>query len=58
MSMMTVLDKSVAIICPDRNKEETEELRKRITEVYHQSKVSCEMVNCCLLYTSPSPRDS
>ena len=39
MSMMTVLDKSVAIISPDRNKEETEELRKRITDVYHQSKV-------------------
>ena len=40
MSMMTVLDKSVAIISPDRNKEETEEWGKRITEVYHQSKVS------------------
>ena len=32
MSMMSVLDKSLATIHPDRNKVESAELRKRITE--------------------------
>merc|ERR1719266_2048924 len=39
MSMMSVLDKSLATIHPDRNKVENAELRQRITEAYHQSKV-------------------
>merc|ERR1712130_289326 len=39
MSMMSVLDKSLATIYPDRNKVESAELRQRITEAYHQSKV-------------------
>merc|ERR1711892_235598 len=39
MSMMSVLDKSLATIHPDRNKVESAELRQRITEAYHQSKV-------------------
>merc|ERR1712240_395439 len=39
MSMMSVLDKSLASIYPDRNKVESAELRQRITEAYHQSKV-------------------
>merc|ERR1719297_580658 len=39
MSMMCVLDKSLATIYPDRNKVESAELRQRITEAYHQSKV-------------------
>ena len=40
MTMMSVLDKSVTIICPDRNKQEVGELRNKITDAYHQSKVS------------------
>ena len=40
MSMMSVLDKSLTIICPDRNVRETGELRQRITRAYHESKVS------------------
>merc|ERR1712128_248997 len=39
MSMMSVLDKTLATIHPDRNKVESAELRQRITEAYHQSKV-------------------
>ena len=39
MSMMSVLDKSLTIICPDRNVKETGELRQRITKAYHESKV-------------------
>merc|ERR1719491_1018982 len=39
MSMMSVLDKSLSTIHPDRIKVETAELRTRITEAYHQSKV-------------------
>merc|ERR1719351_711677 len=39
MSMMSVLDKSLATIYPERNKVESSELRQRITEAYHQSKV-------------------
>merc|ERR1711874_954830 len=39
MSMMSVLDKSLITIHPDRNKVESAELRQRITEAYHQSKV-------------------
>merc|ERR1711994_627579 len=39
MSMMSVLDKSLATIHPDRNRVENAELRQRITEAYHQSKV-------------------
>merc|ERR1712002_112439 len=39
MSMMCVLDKSLATIHPDRNKVANAELRQRITEAYHQSKV-------------------
>merc|ERR1719419_943077 len=35
---MSVLDKSVTIICPDRNKQEVGELRNKITDAYHQSK--------------------
>merc|ERR1719391_1593662 len=38
MSMMSVLDKSLTIICPDRNVRETGELRQRITRAYHESK--------------------
>merc|ERR1711976_435330 len=38
-SMMSVLDKSLATIHPDRNRVENAELRQRITEAYHQSKV-------------------
>merc|ERR1719342_3702 len=38
MTMMSVLDKSVTIICPDRNKQEVGELRNKITDAYHQSK--------------------
>ena len=40
MTMMSVLDKSLVIISPDRNKKDVDDLRKRITEVYIQSKVS------------------
>ena len=39
MSMMSVLDKSLTIISPDRNVQETGELRQRITKAYHESKV-------------------
>ena len=39
MSMMSVLDKSLTIICPDRNKKEMGDLRVKITESYHQCKV-------------------
>ena len=42
MSMMSVLDKSLTIICPDRNVKETGELRQRITKAYHESKVRLE----------------
>ena len=47
MSMMSVLDKSLTIICPDRNKKEMGDLRVKITESYHQ----CKVYNCliCLL---------
>merc|ERR1719325_178097 len=38
MSMMKVLDKSLTIICPDRNKKEVGDLRTRITEAYHTTK--------------------
>jgi len=38
MSMMSVLDKSLTIICPDRNIREAGELRQRITRAYHESK--------------------
>merc|ERR1719461_2132424 len=38
MSMMSVLDKSLTIICPDRNKKEMGDLRVKITESYHQCK--------------------
>merc|ERR1712142_1113247 len=38
MTMMSVLDKSVTIIAPDRNKQEVGELRNKITDAYHQSK--------------------
>ena len=40
MSMMNVLDKSLTIICPDRNKKEVGDLRTRITEAYHTTKVN------------------
>ena len=39
MSMMSVLDKSINIISPDRNKKEIGDLRTRITEAYHTTKV-------------------
>merc|ERR1712059_148628 len=39
MSMMSVLDKSLSTIYPERAKLETADLRTRITEAYHQSKV-------------------
>merc|ERR1712106_309168 len=39
MSMMKVLSKSLATIYPERQKIETTELRTKITEAYHQSKV-------------------
>ena len=39
MSMMSVLDKSITIISPDRNKKEIGDLRTRITEAYHTTKV-------------------
>ena len=39
MSMMAVLDKSLMIICPDRNKNEVGDLRQRITRTYHETKV-------------------
>merc|ERR1712066_59210 len=38
MSMMNVLDKSLTIICPDRNKKEVGDLRNKITEAYHTTK--------------------
>merc|ERR1719188_2338353 len=38
MSMMAVLDKSLMIICPDRNKNEVGDLRQRITRTYHETK--------------------
>merc|ERR1712029_712296 len=38
MTMMSVLDKSVTIIAPGRNKQEVGELRNKITDAYHQSK--------------------
>merc|ERR1711962_1194597 len=39
MSMMSVLNKSLDTIHPDRMQIETAELRTKITEAYHQSKV-------------------
>ena len=39
MSMMSVLDKSITIISPNRNKKEIGDLRTRITEAYHTTKV-------------------
>merc|ERR1712002_817075 len=39
MSMMSVLNKSLDTIHPDRLQLETQELRTKITEAYHQSKV-------------------
>ena len=39
MSMMSVLDKSITIISPDRNKKEIGDLRTRIIEAYHTTKV-------------------
>ena len=57
MTMMSVLDKSLVIISPDRNKKDVDDLRKRISEVYIQSKVSFSLIilvgvlafvlNCC-----------
>ena len=41
MTMMSVLEKSLVTIHPDRNKIENAELRQRIVDAYHQSKVSC-----------------
>merc|ERR1712126_93578 len=38
MSMMAVLDKSLTIICPDRNRTEIGDLRQRITRTYHETK--------------------
>ena len=40
MTMMSVLEKSLVTIHPDRNKIENAELRQRIVDAYHQSKVS------------------
>ena len=40
MSRMSVLDKSLGTIHPGRNKVERAELRHRISEDYHQSKVN------------------
>ena len=40
MSMMSVLDKSITIISPDRNKKEIGDLRTRIIEAYHTTKVT------------------
>ena len=37
--MMSVLDKSITIISPDRNKKEIGDLRTRIIEAYHTTKV-------------------
>ena len=37
--MLKVLSKSLATIYPERQKIETTELRTKITEAYHQSKV-------------------
>merc|ERR1719481_148947 len=42
MSMMKVLDKGLSTIYPDRAKLETAELRTKITEAYHQTKVLTE----------------
>ena len=42
MSMMSVLDKSLTIISPDRNVREADELRQRITRAYHETKVTEE----------------
>merc|ERR1719427_2330393 len=39
MTMMSVLEKSLVTIHPDRNKIENAELRQRIVDAYHQSKV-------------------
>ena len=44
MSMMSVLDKSITIISPDRNKKEIGDLRTRITEAYHTTKVGSNKV--------------
>merc|ERR1719347_1361015 len=42
MSMMKVLDKGLSTIYPDRAMLETAELRTKITEAYHQTKVLTE----------------
>ena len=61
MSMMSVLDKSLTIICPDRNVKETGELRQRITKAYHESKVGRTQTresikaDCLLFVPGPSP---
>ena len=51
MSMMSVLDKSLTIIYPDRNVREADELRQRITRAYHETKVT-EETGVCTHYTT------
>ena len=46
MSMMSVLDKSITIISPDRNKKEIGDLRTRIIEAYHTTKVRIDTDEC------------
>ncbi len=55
MSMMSVLDKSITIISPDRNKKEIGDLRTRITEAYHTTKVRNTKLD--LAFNNVKPKD-